>query len=220
MSPSLTRTPRRLLAGAITLSLGLALSACGTMPANHSLESVRQPVVARTNYTLDVQSGPDGLSIPEQRRLAGWFEAMDLRYGDRIAIDDPSYGGAARASVEAVAARYGLLVSDTAPVTPGAVPPGAARVVVTRTTASVPGCPDWSMKSDFSMNNATSPGYGCAINGNLASMVADPEHLIHGEKGTGETTVLTSSKAIDSYRQAKPTGEQGLKQTSTENGGK
>jgi pilus assembly protein CpaD len=57
------------------------------------------------------------------------------------------------------------------------------------------------------------------VNSNLAAMVADPEHLLHGAQGTGETVVLTSSKAIDSYRVAKPTGELGLKQTSTENGG-
>jgi pilus assembly protein CpaD len=206
---------RKALASAITVSLALALGGCGGMAGNRSLESVRQPVVERTNYVLDLNSGPGGLSLPEQRRLAGWFDAMKLRYGDRITIDDPMRSGSNRAAVEAVAGRYGLLVGDQAPVTAGMVNAGTVRVVVTRSSASVPGCPDWSAKSDTNFANATSPGFGCAINGNFAAMVADPEHLLKGAEGTGSTTVMSSVKAIESYREAQPTGEGGLKQQSS-----
>ncbi len=205
---------------AIALSLGLMLAGCGGMPTNRSLESVHQPIIERTNYTLDVTTGPGGLSIPEQRRLAGWFEAMDLRYGDRISIDDPLDSSATRSAVEAVVARHGLLVGDAAPVTPGMVNAGTARIVVTRSSASVPGCPDWSAKSDATLNNATSTNYGCAMNSNFAAMVADPEHLVNGAKGTGETVLMSSNKAIETYREAKPTGEKGLKEVSSSEGGK
>jgi pilus assembly protein CpaD len=201
---------------AIALSLGMALSGCiGGAPTNRMLESVHQPVVERQNYTLDVTAGPGGLSLPEQRRLAGWFEAMDLRYGDRVSIDDPLKSGATRAAVEAVVARYGLLLGDDAPATSGYVNAGTARIVLTRSTARVPGCPDWSAKSDTNLNNATSSNYGCAGNANLAAMIANPEHLLKGDKGTGETTIMTSTKAIDSYRAKAPTGEAGLKSNST-----
>lgn len=205
----------RKLTGVLALSLGLALSACGGMPANRGLESVRQPVVERTNFTFDVQAGAGGLSIPEQQRLAAWFESLDLRYGDRISIDDPMMSPATLEAISKLAGRHGILVQEGAPVTEGYVAPGAARVVVTRSTASVPGCPDWSEKSDANYNNATRAGYGCAINGNLAAMVANPEDLISGQKGTGETVVTTSSKAIASYRKQAPTGEGGLAQTTT-----
>lgn len=205
----------RKLATAIAVSLGLTLSACGGMPTNRSLNSTKQPVVERTNYTLDVRTSGNGLAIPEQQRLAGWFEAMDLRYGDRVSIDDPTMSGATRDAIAQMAARHGILVSEGAPVTPGYVNPGTARVVLTRSTAYVPGCPDWSAQSDMNYNNATSPGYGCAINGNLAAMVANPEDLIKGQSGSGETVVATSNKAIGSYRDQKPTGEGGLKQTSS-----
>lgn len=205
---------------AIALSLGLMLAGCGGMPTNRSLESVHQAIVERTNYTLDVTTGPGGLSIPEQRRLAGWFEAMDLRYGDRISIDDPLGSGATRAAVEAVVARHGLLVGDEAPVTAGVLNAGTARIVLTRSSASVPGCPDWSAKSDSNLLNATSSNYGCASNANLAAMVADPEHLIHGAKSTGQTVLMRSNKAIETYRDAAPTGEKGLKEVSSGEGGK
>ena len=205
----------RKLAGVLALSLGLTLSACGGMAGNRSLESVKQPVVERTNYTLDVRAGAGGLSVPEQQRLSGWFEAMDLRYGDRVSIDDPMASSATRSAVAKLAGRHGILVNNGAPVTAGYVDPGNVRVVITRSSAHVPGCPDWSAKSDMNYNNATSPGYGCATNSNLAAMVANPEDLINGQQGSGETVVSTSNKAIGSYRDQAPTGEGGLGETAT-----
>lgn len=199
----------------LALSLGLALSGCGGIPTNQSLYSVNQPVVERVNYTLDVTTGPGGLTHSEQRRLAGWFEAMDLRYGDRIAIDDPLDSASTREAVEALASRYGLLVSDEAPLTPGYVNAGQARIVVTRSKASVPNCPNWSSKSDFNPRNGTSSNYGCAVNSNMAAMVANPEHLLKGEKGQSDTVIMSSNKAIDVYREATPTGQGGLAETST-----
>jgi pilus assembly protein CpaD len=212
----MTKTLFRTIAPALTLALAAGLGGCAT---HRGLESLNQPVVSRTNYTLDLASYGGGLSLPEQRRLAGWFEALNLRYGDRISVDDPSGSGENREAVAAIAARHGLLVNYDAPVTNGQIAPGNVRVVVSRSSATVPNCPNWSSKSETNLNNATYSNYGCAVNSNLAAMVADPEHLLHGAQGTGETVVLTSSKAIDSYRVAKPTGELGLKQTSTENGG-
>lgn len=209
---------RKLASCTLVLALGASLSACGGMPTNRSLDSVHQPVVESTNFTLDVANGSGGLSYPEQRRLVGWFDAMNLRYGDRIAIDDPLGSPETRAVVEAMASRYGLLLSDNVPVTAGYVNAGTARIIVTRMVARVPGCPDWSAKSDANLNNATTSNYGCAVNSNLAGMVANPEHLVQGAAGEGGTTVMSSNKAIDSYRQAKPTGEAGLTKNSTQSG--
>lgn len=207
----------RKLAGAVALSLGVALAGCGTMADNRSLYSVKQPVVERANYTLDIAAPQGGLPISEQQRLAGWFEAMDLRYGDRISIDDPVNSLATREAVAALAGRYGLMVADGSPVTEGYVAPGQARVVITRSTASVPGCPDWSVKTEANYNNAASPGFGCGVNSNLAAMIANPEDLIAGQNGTGETVVTTSTKAINAYRAAEPTGAGGL--TAVDTGG-
>ena len=205
---------KRAAATAIALSLGLALSACGDTPNNTSLYSVKQPVVERSNYTLDLASNASGLSVPEMARLNDWFETIGLAYGDRIAIDDPMASPAVVEDVAAVASRYGLLVSQGAPVTEGYVDPGNVRVVVTRSMAHVPGCPDWSDKGMTTLGNETSDGFGCAINSNMAAMIANPEHLLEGEVGTGETVVMSSTKAIESYRNQTPTGQGGLAQES------
>ncbi len=84
-----SKTIRRTSALALALAAGLTLSGCGGMANNRSLNSVHEPVVERSNYTFDVTTGAGGLGYGEQRRLSGWFEAMDLRYGDRLSIDDP-----------------------------------------------------------------------------------------------------------------------------------
>ncbi|MGN6500770.1 MAG: CpaD family pilus assembly protein [Tsuneonella sp.] len=208
----------RKVAGAIALSLSVALVSCGGMATNRSLYSTKQAVVDRTSYVFDVQSNAGGLPISEKQRLASWFDAMDLRYGDRVSLDDPMMSAATRADVAAIAGRHGLLVSDGAPVTQGYVQPGQTRVVITRSNAAVPGCPDWSAKSDMNFNNGVSPGYGCAVNGNMAAMVANPEDLLHGQEGSGETVVMSSTKAIETYRKTAPTGAGGLKETSTSSG--
>jgi pilus assembly protein CpaD len=80
----------------------------------------------------------------------------------------------------------------------------------------VPGCPDWHTKSDSNPGNSTSSGYGCATNGNLAAMIANPEHLVHGASAPSTTTIMGSTKAIETYRNAAPTGAGGLKQVSSQ----
>ncbi len=191
----------RYVSAAIITALGLSVAACGSTTANRTVNSERQAVVTRSNYILDLNVSSGGLSSSEQRRLAGWFDALELSYGDRISIEDPSYSGgsAARDAIEAQVAQYGLLVSDLAPVTEGYVPAGAMRVVVSRSTAKVPGCPDWSNRSHTDFQGRTSANYGCGVNSTMAAMIADPEDLVRGQHADGEDQ-RQASKAIRAYR--------------------
>ena len=125
----------------------------------------------------------------EAARLDGWFRSLDLRYGDSVYVDGGAYSEAARAQVAGIAGNYGMLVSHGAPVTAGAVAPGNVRVVVSRNVASVPNCPNWERPSQPNYNNRTMPNLGCAVNSNLAAMVANPEDLVHGREGDGVVDV-------------------------------
>lgn len=215
----MTISLKRAASSVLAISLGLGLSACGGMlqqDNNYSLNSVNQPVVERSNYVLDLRTSATGLETTEQARLSDWFEMLDLGYGDRVAIDTAVSNPAVQEDVAAVAGRYGILVTNGAPVTQGYVDPGSVRVVVTRSTAHVPGCPDWSEGYGFHRGNHTSDGFGCAVNGNIAAMIADPEHLLEGAKGSGETVVMSSNRAIESYRDQEPTGSGGLPQVSSQ----
>ncbi len=198
----IVRNTRRTLHGALVLSLSLAMTACGGMPSNRSVYSVRQPVVERSTVALDVTTSADGLPVAEQRRVASWFEAMDLRYCDQISVADPLDRLETRGAVADSAGRYGMLLSEASPLTDGQLQPGQARVLITRSRASVPGCPDWSESSDATFGNGLSPGYGCANNSNLAAMIAQPEDLIKGQKGSPDTYITTSSESIKAYASA------------------
>ena len=193
------------------LALGLSLAGCAGVPTNTSMYSKHEPVVERVNYTLDLATGNGDLPYSEQERLAGWFEDLKLRYGDTISLEDPLQSPATRAAVEAVAAQFGMGLADGASVSVNYVQAGTARVVLTRSKAVVHGCPDWKAHSDANPNNALSPNYGCAVNSNLAAMVANPEHLLKGDGSVSDTTIMSSNKAITSYRTKAPTGTGELK---------
>lgn len=203
------------------LALATTLAGCtGTAVSNRSLESVHQPVVTNSVYQFDVAATGGELPPSEQGRLQGWLDAMGVRYGDRIAVEDPSlYGSsAARSTVRAMVERRGLLLSDDVPVTTGAVPEGHLRVIVTRASAHVPGCPDWASKFSSNVSNATSSNYGCATNSNLAAMVADPNDLIKGASND-RSDPAASTRAIKTFREKPLTGAGNLQGESTSNNG-
>jgi pilus assembly protein CpaD len=199
---------------AVTASQASAQSARG--PIHRGLDSINQPVVVRSDLTLDLASRGNGLSQSERGRLAAWFDSLGLGYGDRVSVDDPLHSDGTRLDIARVAADYGLLLHYAAPVTAGRVEPGSVRVVVSRSTASVPSCPHWQGRGGV---NSTSPNYGCAINSNLAAMIADPSDLVLGQAGSGTGDAATAAKAIKVYRDTAPSGSKGLTETSSQSSG-
>lgn len=203
------------------LALASSLAGCtGGAYGNRSLESVHQPVVRSNIHQFDVAARGGELPPSEQERLQGWFDAMGLRYGDRVAIEDPSLYGAtaARSVIRAMVERRGLLMSSDVPVTTGSVPSGYLRVTIARASADVPGCPDWSTKYSSNVVNATSSNYGCATNGNLAAMIADPNDLIKGATSQASDPAA-ATRPVNTYRTKPQTGTGSLKQVSTSAGG-
>lgn len=195
-------------------ALGLGAGACAPLPGpltatnNPSLSSVHQPVVQRTDYVLDLRNSGNGLAQTELQQLRAWLDSIGAGYGDRLSVDEP--GGyadpLARTAVAQVAADYGLTLADGAPVLNGVVQPGTIRVIASRTTASVPGCPSWNEQAEFHAAPMTSSNFGCATNSNLAAMVANPEDLVLGQPGTTSGSGTTASRAIRTYRTREPTG--------------
>lgn len=202
---------------AALLASVLALGACG--PVNRGLESINQPVVSRTDYTFDVPADKL-LASDGAQRLDAWFAALRLGYGDSIAIDDPSSYDhrAVRDAVAQVLARHGLLLSDRTPVTAGLIETGDIRVVVSRANAHVPGCPDWSRPSQPEFAASGMSNYGCAVNTNLAAMVANPQDLIQGQAAS-DSDPRAIARAVKAYRETPAAASNAVKVESTKNGG-
>ena len=197
--------------------LASAVAGCAYKPGpvpEAGVAPVNVPVVTRADYAFDA-SAPGGVLPPsEAARLDGWFRSLGLGYGDTVYVDG-SYAEGARAQVAEIAGRYGLLVAPGAPVTAGAVAADSVRVVVSRTVASVPNCPNWERPAQPNYNNKSLPGFGCAVNSNLAAMVANPEDLVHGREGSGVGDAATAARAVNIYRTTPPTGTKGLTDIST-----
>ena len=202
-------TKRLILLGPLVPAL--LLGGCmGTQ--NRGLESVHQPVVSRSDYALDLVTAGGGLAPGELQRLAGWMGSLRVSYGDHVAID--TAGGPlprVRDQVAALVASRGLLLSEDAPVSAAPITPGTVRIILSRMTASVPGCPDWSRDESHEFNSNTSSNYGCASNATLAAMIARPEDLVHGRSSDGIDDTLLSAKAITNYRKGTSSAGQALK---------
>ena len=191
------------------IALAGALAGCQTSTAadiaDRGLASVNEPVLVRSNFAIDMQA-PGGMLPPEEiARLDGWFQGMELGYGDAIYVDG-GYSDPARAQVAELAGRYGIMVQQAAPVTAGAVAPGAVRVVVSRNRAEVPGCPNWSTPSQPNYANRSMPNFGCGVNGSLAMQVANPQDLFHGQESPTAVDAIAGAKAIQMYRDWPLTG--------------
>lgn len=218
---------RRLTSLTAIIAVSLSLGACASGPRgqltaenNPSVYSVHQPVVQHTNFVLDLDGSGDTLSASERARLIAWFDSIELRYGDQIFVEEPrDYPSpGARAGVAQVLSEYGMLLRVGAPIMPGTVAPGVVRVIASRATASVEDCPDWS-DPEIAPTVNTSPNYGCAVNSNLAAMIADPNDLIRGRQGSVNGSGSTAARAVRVYRDRTPTGTQPLASPSTRSGG-
>ncbi|GGO94660.1 CpaD family pilus assembly protein [Stakelama pacifica] len=205
----------------LTLLTGLlpaiVLGGCGAPGAYRGLESEHQPVVTRSEYALDLRTAPQGLAPGEADRLAGWMASLNLGYGDAVRIAPGETTNAVRADIAEAAARFGLKLASGA--TPAATVQGPVRVIVARSHAVVPGCPATTSLDQPNFDSHTSVNFGCAINSNLAAMIARPEDLVQGRSGDGLADPDSAIKAIDSWRKQPPSGEGGLPSVSTRSGG-
>ena len=202
----------------LLIALGSALAGCNTTDRNDvpsaGIEAVNVPVVTSVDYVFNAAAPGGALAPGEGQRLNGWFQSLDLGYGDSVYVDG-GYAPTAHEQVAAIAAKYGMFVAAGAPVTAGAVQPGSVRVVVARRRASVPGCPNWRQLSQPDWNNRSLPNSGCGVNSNLAAMVANPEDLIHGREGASINDTTAATRAVEMYRTKPLTGQGALQSVSS-----
>lgn len=194
--------------------VGLSAAGCGpiaenglTPVSNSSLYSLNQPIVQRTDFVFDVASN-GGVPAVELARLDDWFRSIQLGYGDRVSLAEGGYADPqARADIANLVEARGLLLSNDVPFA-AAAQPGSLRVVVSRMSASVPGCPIWE-DPQIGQSTRTSTNFGCSVNSNLAQMVADPNDLVLGQTGSVESNGDVAAKPVKLYRDRAPSGAGG-----------
>ncbi|WP_294234944.1 CpaD family pilus assembly protein [uncultured Sphingomonas sp.] len=193
------------------MPLGLMLMTGGCMGhGQHGLESTHQPVVSQADYVLDLALSGGRLAADEDRRLDGWARNLRLGYGDRVTVEDPAGEGPdAFRQIAQVVGRYGLLVGQASAIPHSPVAPMTIRVVVSHARAYVPGCPDLRSDAMPDLEGNTSSNHGCAVNRNLAAMIANPNDLVRGAGGPTTSDPQTAARAVNALRNAPPTGNGG-----------
>lgn len=184
----------------------LALAGCAGGTYNPTVSTQKVATITTSQLAYDVRFGPDNaLTEAQAKALADYLAAIRVGYADQISVDDPRSHGRAerRAAIVAVAAKFGLLVEETGPLTPAMLKPGVTRIVINRSHAEVRNCPDWSRPSHPETEFSTMSNYGCAVQGNLAAMTADPTDLLAGKPYSGSDG-NTTAKAITNFRAAPP----------------
>ncbi|WP_312490574.1 CpaD family pilus assembly protein [Sphingomonas sp.] len=199
----------------------LALTAGCVGTGQPGLETVHQPVVTQADYALDLALSGPRLAGDEAQRFAGWADNLRLGYGDRVTIEDPlGEASVAYRQIAEIVGRHGLLVGTPAAIARAPLAPATIRVVVTRARASVPGCPDWSSDVAPDWAGRTASNHGCAVNRNLAAMVANPHDLVQGVDGPASADPAVAARAVNAFRRAQPTGNGGtLLRNATGKGG-
>ena len=184
-TPLNTPTP---LAGLLIVA-ALALSGCVADDLKAD-DSIRSPVQASDNYpitvtkgakTLDVASNNASLSQQQINAVRGFVHQATLTGATPVIVARPSGGGNSARVASEIAS---LMVSEgvarnavdfrvykaasTAPV----------RISVISTYAATKPCGDWSKDLADTSDNTSYPNLGCAVQTDLAAMIADPNTLI------------------------------------------
>ena len=199
----------RILYTSLALGASLLLGACsqqGYYTNGAELERNTVTMVRLAHPVAAEQDGAVDLSQDSLANLESFTTTNEVGYGDLILFDQGADVPAER--IEALTnwfLKQGVSVGENNGVF-GAMPAdGSVMVYVERYTVTSPDCQRWSEASASNPNNAPGQPFGCASQGNLAAMVADPRDLVTGKRDGANPD--TARKAVKAYR-IKPTGGQ------------
>ncbi len=164
-----------------------ALSGCKM--SDMALDDAYQPYGGSDMHPLSVAKGPVTMEVstaqgtlqPQQVSAVSAFVRQSMQAGvTPIVVAQPSGGGRASRVASEIAS---LMVQQ-------GVPRGSIRFATYRANATAPvrltyvssygtslKCGQWSDDVTETENNMLTPNHGCAVQANIAAMVADPETL-------------------------------------------
>jgi pilus assembly protein CpaD len=196
-----------------TTSLGLLLLATlsGCAVKNNGfrdsagLDSIHKATVALQESSHPVSFANGKLSANEEASLAAFISAGGLRYADRLTLrtSEPNMAVGYRNAMNAVLGRFGLSIGNVE--TTLGIQTGAATLVVSRPTVTLPPCGVHSGPNGFNNSNENMSNYGCSIRSNLAAMVANPADLVSGNVLDGQSAEVTA-KPVDGFGSHELTG--------------
>lgn len=175
-----------------------------------SLDGARNhPITVEPSYRdLKVGYGADGMNPQDAAKFDAFVSDYRVHGNGSLAISVPS-GSGSRAAITFFGERAALsgISRDKILVTTREAGNADPRVDVSYIayTARTAPCGDWSENEAFTMENHTSANFGCAIQHNIAAMVADPRDLL-GPGATGPVSTNRRAAVMEHYEKGEITG--------------
>lgn len=197
------------------LAIGSVLVAGSCSVANDgdtiSLDGDRNhPIAVEPSYRdLKVQyaGGGDGLSAADAAKFDAFVADYRVHGNGSLGISVPS-GAGSRAAITFFGERAAAsgISRDKILVTTREAGNSDPRVDVSYIAyiAHTKACGDWSENEAFTMENHTSPNFGCSVQQNIAAMVADPRDLL-GPGATGPVSTNRRTTVIGHYENGEVT---------------
>ncbi len=201
----------RFLAAAALIALGSCASTPDRSPgmvmadgaANHQITV--EPSYRSLKLNWSPQAG--GLSPAEQVQFDAFVGDYIGHGNGSIAISAPDVVGGQEASGWFAARINGMGVSrNKILIASHDAAGGGMQVEVNYVAyqAHTDKCGDWSDDLAFTLDNSTPKNFGCAVQQNIAAMVADPRDLL-GPRGMGPDDAARRTAIIGNYEQGKIT---------------
>jgi len=176
-----------------------------------SLDGARNhPIAVEPSYRdlkLQYAGGADGMNTGEASKFDAFIADYRVHGNGSLAISVPS-GAGSRAAITFFAERAALsgVSRDKILVTTREAGNNDPRIDVSYIayTAHTKPCGDWSENESFTMENHTSVNFGCAVQQNIAAMVADPRDLL-GPGPMSPTSTNRRAAVFDHYEKGEVT---------------
>ena len=206
----LPQSTLRFLAAAALVITGSCATTPDTTPGMAMPDGAsNHPIMVEPSYrALKLDWAPAGGLAPAEEIQFDAFVSDYLAHGNgSIAISAPANMGAqdvaqwfaARINAMGVSREKILIAAHDAA-------PGDQRVEVNYDSyqARTDKCGDWSENLAFTLDNSTPKNFGCAVQQNIAAMVANPRDLL-GPRGMGDSDGARRAAVMGNYEQGKIT---------------
>lgn len=137
--------------------------------------------VAKGPVTLEVASKKGTLQPGQINAVQGFLHQATSASVSPITLARPSGGGASSrvaSEIASLMAEQGIPRQRVVLATYDAPASAPVRLSYISTYARTKPCGQWSADMTDTMGNGPSPNHGCAVQANIAAMVADPETLV------------------------------------------
>jgi pilus assembly protein CpaD len=205
------QTALRLLAAAALLVMGSCAATPDTSPGMMMPDgAANHPIMVEPSYRalkLDWTPAAGGLAPAEQAQFNAFVTDYLAHGNGSIAISAPAtLGGQDAARWFAGRINAMGVASDKILVATHDAVQGDMRVEVNYVSyqARTDKCGDWSENLASTLDNSTPKNFGCAVQQNIAAMVADPRDLL-GPRTMGESDASRRATVVTNYEQGKIT---------------